>query len=759
MNNETDLQSDAQKEGGFQIEALVSMLVRNWLLILTATLICSLYGLVLALSTPPVYSADALVQIETKASGLAGLGELMQGLDDTVETAAEIEIIRSRTLVGRVVDDLNLRLVVEPMQFPVIGTYLARRNASAVTPVAPVLGLSGFAWGGEQIKVDRLVLMGDQDNGSFVLEAEAGNAFALYSDKKQLLARGAIGQVVKQVDGGTAVSNGLEIFVSQLRARPGTRFSVSLKPAADAVQQFRDNLKIIQVRNTRNMVSMTMTDGDREAVARKLNTLADMYVRQNVDQQSQEAQKSLEFLDAQLPDLRKQLDSSEQALFAFRQDKGAIDLSFETQQVLQQSLQIETQIRELLAKQQDLRRFYSDEHPALVTLNGEIRRLAGQRADLEKQTNNLPATERQLLGLQRDVTLTTELYTSLLNKSQELRVAKAGVVGNARVVDYAQVPRIPFGPNRIQILILSLLGGFILGMAIAVGIESTRNDIKAPADVEKKTQMPLYGSIPHSGRQNEMEQGTITPLSVSASLLANSHPNDAAVEGIRSLRTSLFFAARDPDRVGARVVMVTSSRPGSGKSFLSMNLAYLFAEGGQRTLLIEADMRLGELGRRMKIESSPGLSEHLSGQMAFEASLRRHPELPFDFILRGKSPPNPAELLMSSSFTDMINRLRGAYDLIIIDCPPILPVTDASIVSGLADVSLMVIRSRRNTVPEVNNSVRKLQQGGATSIGAVLNDIRAADIYGYYGYYGYYSYGGKDGKKGTRRKKAYHDSL
>ena len=222
------------------------------------------------------------------------------------------------------------------------------------------------------------------------------------------------------------------------------------------------------------------------------------------------------------------------------------------------------------------------------------------------------------------------------------------------------------------------------------------------------------------------------------SLLAEKDPGDLAIEALRSLRTSLHFAMMEADN---KVLMISGPSPGVGKSFVTANLAAVLAQVGQRVVVVEADMRKGHLHRYFENDGQTGLSSFLSGQADLDQVLVQTKEENLSFISRGQIPPNPAELLMHKRFGELMDKLSEQFDLVLVDTPPILAVTDAAIVGQLAGTSLIVARYGQNSVKEIDVTINRFEQNKVTIKGAILNCIerRASNEYGYYSYYKYSS--------------------
>jgi len=416
-----------------------------------------------------------------------------------------------------------------------------------------------------------------------------------------------------------------------------------------------------------------------------------------------------------------------------------VNISLETQSVLGQSVALETRISELKMQQAELDRKFTKQHPAYRALMTQIGDGTQQQKSLEGKVQDLPATQQELLNLTRDVEVASQIYTQLLNKSQELDIVRAGAVGNVRLIDTADVDLTsPIKPKKpLIVLIATLLGAFV-GVAVVLLRKSLSRGLEGPEGIEQLG-LPVYASIPYSALQEEEDSkkgrardGVDKP----AYLLALRNPTDLSIESIRSLRTCLHFAGLDSTN---NRIMISGPSPQVGKTFVSSNLAAVMALSGQRVVLIDADMRKGHLHKTLNTPISNGLSDLLVKRCTLEQAINTVEIDNLHFISRGQVPPNPSELLMHANFRELLAQLSERYDLVIIDTPPLLAVTDAAIVGREAGISLIVTRFGVNPAKEIELTIRRFAQNGIELKGAVFNGVekRAASYYGGTGYYNY----------------------
>ncbi|MNE22836.1 Tyrosine-protein kinase wzc [compost metagenome] len=314
-------------------------------------------------------------------------------------------------------------------------------------------------------------------------------------------------------------------------------------------------------------------------------------------------------------------------------------------------------------------------------------------------------------------------------------------MGNVRLIDTADVDRTkPVKPKKALIVLVATLLGAFLAIALVMLRKALNRGLESPEAIEQLG-LPVYASIPYSTLQKAEEDKNTRGqgrANRAAPLLTTSHPTDLAVEALRSLRTSLHFAMMEASN---NRLMISGPSPQVGKTFVSANLAAVIAQTGQRVLLIDVDMRKGYLHKMLGAPVENGLSDVLAKRCNLETAIHKTAIAGFEFMSRGQIPPNPSELLMHANFSALLEQVSGMYDLVILDTPPILAVTDAAIVGRQSGTNMIVTRFALNPVREVELTIRRFAQNGIDLKGAIFNGVekRASAKYGYGGY-GYYQY-------------------
>ncbi|MDP9030235.1 MAG: polysaccharide biosynthesis tyrosine autokinase, partial [Pseudomonadota bacterium] len=529
--------------------------------------------------------------------------------------------------------------------------------------------------------------------------------------------------------------------IEELRAKPGTRFRVIRNARLTSILDYQENLDVVERGKESGMIGLALESTEPDQAIKILNQIAAIYVRQNVERTSAEAAQSLAFLKEQLPEVKKDLEKAGKALNEYQTRSKSVDITLETKAILDQIVGLDTSISELKLQQAEMDRKFTRQHPAYRALLTQIGELTSKQQSLASRVESLPSTQQELLSLTRDVEVGTAIYTQLLNKSQELDVMRAGTVGNVRLIDTADVNFFkPIKPKKILIvLIATLLGGF-LAVTLVLLRKALNRGLESPEAIEQLG-LPVYASIPYSTLQ-KVEEDKITRgrgrADAGSSLLAISHPTDLAVEALRSLRTSLHFAMLEAPN---NRIMISGPSPEVGKTFVSVNLAAVIAQTGQRVLLIDVDMRRGYLHKVLGVPAKDGLSDILSNQCTLESAIHKTGVENLDIISRGQIPPNPSELLMHRNLTELLAQVSERYDLVILDTPPLLAVTDAAIVGRQSGTNLIVTRYGLNPAKEIEHTMRRFAQNGIVLRGAIFNGVekKASAKYGY-GNYGYYQY-------------------
>ena len=596
--------------------------------------------------------------------------------------------------------------------------------------------------------------------------------------------------------------------------------SIDVDPREADIEDYLDGLYIRLVRHTQ-LVEVTYVSEDPRLAAAYANTHAAAYIESILDARLSVTQSASSWMGKRVEELRKNLQDSEAQLQAFREQEKVIDVqgyqALSTLEINDLSARLVNARRRLsgtkiaylqvygnesgaiesvpavldntavqqfraiqaLAEQQvaELGKRYGPKHPKMIAaqselaeatenLEGQQRDVAGGiRAEYLAAQEEVAALEAELSGakqqyqevtrkgsdlanLQREVETNRELYELFYNRMRE--TAQTGDLEsvNARVVEPAIVPRYPFKPDKKRAIVLAFLLSLLTGIGATFLLEQLNNPIRSAADVEDKIGLPLLGMVPLlTGKARKQAELALLDDEVKS-----------FGEAIRTIRTGIALSNLASPH---KVILVTSSVGSEGKSTVAMNLAVAFAQN-ERVLLLDADMRHPSVARNLNLDrSQPGLSELLSKQAGINSCITFLEESKLEVLATGLIPPDPLQLLSSDAVTKLIKVLRNTYDRVIIDSPPILPVSDSAVLSRQADSIVYVIKSDATSIHQVKSGLGQLQRFNAPITGVVVNqlDVRKAKRFSDSGYYGgYYENDESDTGRTERTRKPWTEA-
>lgn len=731
QKNET-LTNNSRDNDAIDFSHYINIVFDNKWLILIVTVFLVLSGGAYALLASPVFESNISVQVEDSASSSKNvLGDLSSMFDLKTAATAEIEILRSRLVVAKVVTARQLDIILEPKYFPIIGRGLARYNGNLSSP--GILGFGGYVWGSESAVVSIFEIPTALKGKKFVLTVLDNGQFSVMLPSGEVIQDANVGELIK-----IAVPEGIvELKIASLNASKGAKFTIKRLPQLAVVQALQSQLAINEKGKQSGIISVTLNGEDPQKTADTLNELAQQYLSQNIARKSEEAEKSLQFIEQQLPIMKANLEAAEEKYSSFRNSQGTVDLTEEAKTLLQQSVAAQTRLIELKQQRDELLTRYQSSNPVLVAIESQIQTLKSEADSVAVRIKRMPAVEQSILRLIRDVKVNTDLYAALLNSTQQLRLLKASKVGNARLIDTAEFGLEPIRPRRPIIFFLSAIAGLALGIVCALIRGKLYRTISDPSEIENVLGLQVTGAIPTSKKQQDM-YAEIQTNPTELKVLACEDSSDLAIESLRSLRTSLQFSMATAKN---NIVVITGTTPGVGKSFVAANLAALLASTGKKVLLVDGDLRKGYLQKYFGCERENGLAEILTGTLQRNRATHREIIENLDFISTGELPQRPAELLTQIKLAEFLTETSGSYDVVLIDTPPVLAVTDALVIAPHAGAVLNVVRGKITTIGEIAESAKRLHQVGANLTGIVFNClVHQVGPYGYGSRYGAYQY-------------------
>ncbi|OUY06697.1 polysaccharide biosynthesis tyrosine autokinase [Acinetobacter populi] len=726
-------QNSQAPDDTIDLKELLFYLIAQWKIItlcIILSLICALLYLRVA---SDVYSVDALVQVEegksaASAALLGQLGDLSNNLGGKSEAQAEIEILSSRMILGRVIKDLNLDIQIKDNQ----DTLLSR----LITPEESVLQYNpnGVTYQNNQSSflIKSLNVPESYQDKKLILKFLDSNQFTI-SYKDAILLKGNLNQ-----KNTLSSSRGKWIVEIHSQKIPQHDFTITKQALPTAVNSISNAYSATERGKMTGVISLNYQGEDRTHITQVLNNILTVYHRQNIERKSLESEQTLEFLNKKLPELKQQLTQAEIVFNDFRQKNQTVDVTAESELFLKQNIALETVKLELQQKQAEMAARYTPDHPLMAEINSQLKTVNDKIAELKQSINRLPELQRRYMQLYRDVEVQTELYTELLKSYQQLQVSKAGEIGSVRIIDTAVKPVKPIKPRKLIILVLSIFVGGFIGILIALMRNLLRTGVKDATQIEKEMDLPVYATVPRS----PIQESRISVLRKKKTLpiLAVKHGDDIAIESLRSIRTAIHFALENAKN---NIIMISGPAPELGKSFIATNLATIFAQNGKRTLLIDADLRRGYIHKYFNTDAYPGIVEYLTDDATLE-QITYHSSVVgnLSFISRGKSPKNPSELLSSQKFKDFLEQLSTQYDYIIIDTPPVLAVTDSIIISHYVGINLLLARFGKTNIKELELTVNRFEHAGSKVNGIIFNDVQrsSGSSYNYNYAYAYKSH-------------------
>ncbi|MRE93940.1 polysaccharide biosynthesis tyrosine autokinase [Enterobacter bugandensis] len=697
---------------------LLAEMFDHRVMIACITLLFTVCAGIYAYSVTPIYQADALVQIEAKQDNslLKSLSQF--GTDLSPDVASELLLLKSRMILGETVDKLGLTYSVKRRVLPVIGPLLERgRKAGELTIGALTLPLL-------EDKPQELLLT-VQEQGRYHLEG------------KTLEADGVVGK--------TLVKDGVTLLVTSLSAAPGTRFALKTVTKLEAINALQRRLIVSESAKQSGIISLTLTGEDPDKIAVVLNTIAENYLSQNIARQEAKDTRSLTFLQDQLPKIRRELDEAEARLNAYREQRDSVDLSLEAKTVLDQVVNVENQLNELTFREAEVSQLFKKDHPTYRALREKKQTLEQERTRLNNRVSSMPSTQQEILRLSRDVESGRTIYLQLLTRQQELNISRSSAIGNVRIIDPAVTQPGPVKPHKVIIIVFGMLVGLMLSAGTVLVRSAFKRGITSSEQLEAQG-MPLLATLPRSvwlWKKTHLRRRTLFAShwkhrTSNVPFPPVDRPADIFVEAVRGLRTSLHFTMMNAVN---RIVVISGPSQDCGKTLVSTSLASIAAQAGQRVLFIDADMRKGYVHNIFKLNNQHGLSSVLGGSVEWQDAIQRFEKGGFDVLTCGPQPSHPVELLMNERFQTVMSRIDKEYDIVIVDTPPVLAVTDALLVARAAATTLLVARFGKTSVKEIENCRKRLQQMGVQVEGAILNDIVKSAAFYYHSGYSHYNYG------------------
>ena len=749
MNNmdSKDLSTSTGEKNNDDIDlmALVLVLLRGWKIIALMAILGLLLGLLYTRYVNPIYKSDALIQIEENTQGIEALGESISELvgAEVSKAETEAELIRSRMILEPVVELLHLRIKLTDPNIGHLDRIKSNRTYTQLnTPDDVSLDTENGIVKVRQFDVSPAYL-----NQPFTLTKSA-TGFVLSNGFDEF--KGQLGQAhqFKGLDGQ------INITVTELPA-DGYPINISKQTIKAATDAINSALSVEEKGQKTGIIQLSMTGPNQEQITTILNQIVRSYVDQNQSRGSEETTKTLAFMETQIPLLKEKLETSEALFNDFRKKYGTIDVGKEAELLLNEKSRIDEQLNELKLKKADLTTYYTEEHPLVIQINEQLKVLNNRTREIDNTIAGLPEIQREFLKLSEDTAINREIYLTLLKNYEQLKIVKAGQIGYARIIDSPTSTFNAIAPNKLQILMLTTLIGMMFGVMLVLLKNLIRNVVKDPEHLETTTGIPVIATIPRSPLLSRLsKKKNTTPR-----MLAHVDHSSLSYEAIKSLRTNLMFGMPMGAAVGqpAQVILITGESPGVGKSFIAANLSEVFAQLNKKVLVIDGDMRLGELHKMFNMSQHDGLADYLLQDkkhfspidgtrsdsevlsLGVESFIHSTGMELIDFIPRGRQPHNPTSLLMGEKFNHLMAELKTQYDYIVIDSPPILAASDAMVLAQHADKVLIVTKFNHSIEGQLVYAIKQMNKANVQVDGIILNDVQQGlmDKYSYHYHYAY----------------------
>ncbi|QGP52725.1 Tyrosine-protein kinase wzc [Piscirickettsia salmonis] len=712
------------------IKQLIATLLDKKKTILITTAVFFIIAALYCSFRVPTYDANILLNSDLNSSGASlssviggELPSILGGDQAAAKAQTEISLIQSRSVLEPVVKSLHLDVIAEPDYFPIIGKGLAHRYDAenyANEYASPLAWLSSFAWGGESIEIGQFEVSTPLKAKEFTLVNLGQGRYQLYGPQGDKLGVGAVGKpFAKEINSFTRVY----LLVNSLKSPVGVKFRLKELHMMDALQAISSKLSVSLTDKNTPLINLGYTGYSPEKTAEILDAIADQAVRQDVYRKSEQAAKTLAFLKQRIPSVQQSVYQAEKALNDYRSQSGNISLDAETKLMMQSVTDLESKIYDLKVQKAQLLQQFTERSVQVEEVNTSIVALTTQLKSLNIRLKNLPQADQVAVNLIRNAKVQNTIYTNLMQKVQQFELLKAGTVGDLSVIDYANIPYKISNKPTLLIIILVTFIGFFLSMIYVFIRKALFQGIEDPDVIESRHGLSVLGTLLTSPAQQQQVKDFQKNKVMQLKLLSELDPMDMTVEALRSLRTNLTFelaAAKN------NIINISGPCPNVGKTFVSVNLAHVLSETGQRVLVIDGDLRRGSMHDYFGLSREHGLIDVLEGKLTLEHAVHRTHIDNLDMMPTGALIVKHAELLMGNKLGEVLEQLSSNYDAVIIDTAPILAITDASLVAQYAGTNIVVFADTMHDDKEIELTINRFEKAGVKLAGFIFNNMQMA---------------------------------
>jgi len=507
----------------------------------------------------------------------------------------------------------------------------------------------------------------------------------------------------------------------------------SLTPQDRAAAKLMKALRVKPVINSQ-LVKIYAQDPDPETAVLLANSMAEEYVKQNLERSVNAADAASRWLTNAVEEQRAKLQKAQKALETYERDHN---MNLLTQTSGASSVEeIKSELTKRQAEYDSLSERYTDEHPKMIELKSQINSLRNKIEGLKEVDTGNKSMEYRVL--EEEVQANRRMHEALLARYKEIDLSGSLNMNNITVVDRAELPNKPVKPNVRKNMILAILAGLFLGYGLAYIVDFLDRTVRSTEDVKKLLKAHFLGAI-HSitGLTDEIGRDRITYMEFFS----------PASESYRAIRTDILNILGGDGMSGSRAILVTSAEPRAGKTMTITNLAIVFAQQGYRVLLVDCDLRKPQIHRIFQKDQSKGIGDYLMEQATFQEILRDTDIENLKIVTSGTGIQNPAEMIGTLRMEQFIRDAKEKFHYIFVDSPPVMSVTDSVVLADKVDAAVQVVRSGKSSIHAALRVKELLGRAKAKILGVILNDLNAhRGGYGYYYNYKYYHYYGSNNK-------------
>lgn len=762
MSESSSTSPHEQQEEVIQLSDLWFIAKKHWLTIALMALLGLVVGTIWLINQKPQYKAQAIIQVKNQGSSLNGLTAELSSISGASGGSLgksgnnlnnQKALLTSSVVLIPAIQQTHYNIKARPHYFPIFGYWWASHHQGEGL-ASSFLGLDSYAWGGQKLHIKQL----DADTlpVKLTLQAQGPHTFKLYDQDDNPLTQSKVGHTVT----ASLPNDGqLKLHVSSMRALKGNRFTISKTPADQLVSSIQSNLQVTQMGDQTNLLTLSLQSAHPQKAKKLLNNILQIAQNQNKQRKARQAKQTLSFLKKQIPHAKKAVNKAQHRLLHYQSKHGSVDLDQQAKILMQRLSSYESSINQLNLKKLAIERLYTKKHPILQSVNDKIKRLKQQENQLQQKIKQLPESDQQALMLKKDLQVKSQLYSVLLQKAQKLKVTKAGTLSDLLTLQNVRVGKASTKLGSSSLLGLSILLGGFLGFMIAAMRELLRerglNDLEQLDDILGVDHKAI---IPVSKRQKRIDKNRRKGLLTQPVLIAKNHPQDVAVEGLRTLKTALMMSQLDDNQQQSTpgwTICLHGISPGAGKSFIASNLSYLLSHSQQRIVLLDSDLRRSHTTDILELDPNrPDLMSYLNNQAQLDDIIQTW-QGAFDVIPTTSGIDNTSNYINSTQFETLIAHLKEQYDIVIMDAPPILGVSDGLILGRYADYNLVVINALEDSIKELRYGFSIFNKHNCPIHGSVINKLEPKQQAGSgvrYHYYHYY-HNNKSSKRSSKDKR------